>query len=158
MKGTGGGRLRSRKYFGHFSTPGSLLKLRISPKCRFAHALPRRSGRRAQLQKKVAFLSLTRFKICRYFQGGILNPHLMFKIISNDFCQIRPVGRNIVWLISRRPEGARGWELHHKNRRIALSPSICVRRSKSLILILHDGIGSVWLKSKKYFGHFGVVI
>ena len=62
------------------------------------------------------------------------NHHVLFKIISNGSSQIRPVGRNIVWLISRRPEGVRSWELHHKNRRVALSPNIWVRRPNSLIL------------------------
>ena len=60
--------------------------------------------------------------------------HVLFKIISNGSSQIRPVGRNIVWLISRHPEGVRGWELHHKNRRVALSLKIRVRRPNSLIL------------------------
>ena len=60
------------------------------------------------------------------------NPHLIFKIISNDFCQIGLVGRKIVWLIHRRPEGVRAWDLHHKNRRTALFPNICVRRPKIL--------------------------
>ena len=66
------GRLRSRQYFGHFSTHRSLLKLRISPNCRFVHALPRGSGRRAQLQKNNAFWGLTRFKVCRLLQGRIV--------------------------------------------------------------------------------------
>ena len=54
--------------------------------------------------------------------------------ISNDYSQIRPVCRYIVSLISRRPEGIRSWELHHKNRRFALFLNIWVRRPKSLIL------------------------
>ena len=60
--------------------------------------------------------------------------HVLFKIISNDSSQIRPVGRNTVWLISRHSEGVRSWELHHKNRRVVVSPNIWVRRPNSSIL------------------------
>ena len=59
--------------------------------------------------------------------------HPFIKIISNDSSQIRPVGRNSVSLVCRRPEGVRSWELHHKNCRVALFLNIWVRRPKSLI-------------------------
>ena len=82
----------------------------------------------------------------------------MFKIISNDFCQMGLVGRNNVWLVSRRPERVRSWELHHKNRRIALFLNMYVRSPKYLIL------NGSWrdrvrlLEIEKCLRHFGVVI
>ena len=66
------GRLRSRQCLGHSSTHRSLLKLRITTNCNFFHALPRGSGRRAQLQENYAILGLTMFKSCRFLQGRIV--------------------------------------------------------------------------------------
>ena len=41
------GRSRSGQCLGHFSTPRSLQKLRIAPKCRFVHSLSSGMDRRA---------------------------------------------------------------------------------------------------------------
>ena len=48
-------RSRLGQYLGHFSTPRSLQKLRIAPKCKFVHALSSGMDRRAQLQRNYGF-------------------------------------------------------------------------------------------------------
>ena len=95
--------------------------------------------------------------MCTTYGGGIVkastnHQHPFIKFISNDSSQIRPVGRNNVSLVSRRPEGVRGWDLHHKNRRIVLFPNICVRRPNSFIF---KGWWRVWVMMNEIEGVFG---
>ena len=67
------------QYSGHFSTPRSLQKLRIAPKCRLVDALSRGSGRRAQLHKHYVFLLLVKVQYCSTIRG---DPH---NGVSADF-------------------------------------------------------------------------
>ena len=76
------------------------------------------------------------------------DPHLMFNIISTDVCQMRVVGRNAVWLIARRPDGVESWNVHHKNRSIALFLKMQVgMHNPSIFTNMYDLLnGMMWCR------------